>query len=206
MNRYRVIGGASGALWAAIAGVVALVAIVLFFTVGQPFGTINDLALIVMVLSLGPVMLAHYELGGVVPLWPARLSLAGAVAAAAGWSALQLAFVLGLVDFDYDHPATGAFAVSNLLQLVIGLWIAGASLLAGTWLPMTVRLLGIVAGVGTALLSLGLLLGGSSHPLSYAGGLGYLVVLPTWAFLLGRVFADRAIEAAPAQEPATRAP
>ena len=206
MNRYRVIGGASGALWAAIAGVVALVAIVLFFTVGQPFGTINDLALIVMVLSLGPVMLAHYELGGVVPLWPARLSLAGAVAAAAGWSALQLAFVIGLVDFDYDRAATGAFAVSNLLQLVIGLWIAGASLLAGTWLPTTVRLLGIVAGVGTALLSLGLLLGGRSHPLSYAGGLGYLVVLPTWAFLLGRVFADRASEAAPAQEPATRAP
>src|SRR5215212_10398223 len=111
MNRYRVLAGASGATWAAIAGVIALVAIGLFFWIGQPFGTINDIALIVMVLSLGPVMLAHYELGGIVPLWPARLSLAGAVAAAAGWSLLQLTFVLGVVEFDYDHAATGAFAI-----------------------------------------------------------------------------------------------
>lgn len=192
MNVERVIGGASGAFWVAIAGVVALVAIALFFTVGQPFGTINDIALIVMTLSLGPVMLAHYELGGIVPLWPARLSLAGSVAAAAGWSLLQLAMVLGVVSFDYEHAATGAFAISNLLQIVIGLWIGGASLLAGRWLPPAVRALGIVAGSGTVLLSVGLLLGGVNHPLASIGGLGYMVVLPVWAFLLGRVFQARA--------------
>ena len=202
MNMDRVVGGASGALWVAIAGAVALVAILLFFTVGQPFGTINDIALIVMVLSLGPVMLAHYELGGIVPLWPARLSLAGAVAAAAGWSLLQLAFVLGVVEFDYDHAATGAFAISNLLQVVLGLWIGGASLLAGTWLPATVRVLGIVAGAGTVALSVGLLLGGISHPLASAGGIGYMIVLPVWAFLLSRVFQARVREATPAREPA----
>jgi hypothetical protein len=202
VNRFRVMSGASGATWVAIAGGIALVAIVLFFTIGQPFGTINDLALIVMVLSLGPVMLAHYELGGIVPLWPARLSLAGAIVAAAGWSLLQLAMVLGIVTFDYEQAATGAFAVSNLLQVVLGLWIAGASLLAGRWLPLTVRLLGIVAGTGTVLLSIGLLLGGVKHPLAYVGGLGYMVVLPIWAYLLGRVFTDRASEAAPNAEPA----
>ena len=52
MNRDRVLDGASGALWAAIAGGIALVAIVLFFSIGQPFGTINDIALVVMTLSL----------------------------------------------------------------------------------------------------------------------------------------------------------
>ena len=188
MNRYRVLAGASGATWAAIAGAIALVAIGLFFWIGQPFGTINDIALLVMTLSLGPVMLAHYELGGVVPLWPARLSLAGAVAAVAGWSLLQLAFVLGIVDFDYERAATGAFAVSCLLQVVIGLWIGGASLLAGRWLPATVRALGIVAGLGTVFMSIGLLLGGMNHTLTWVGGIGYQVVLPVWAFLLGRVF------------------
>lgn len=192
MNVYRVLGGASGALWVAIAGAVALIAIGLFFVIGQPFGTINDVALIVMVLSLGPVMLAHYELGGIVPLWPARLSLAGAVAAAAGWALLQLAFVLGLVEFEYGQAATGAFAISNLLQVVIGLWIGGASLLAGRWLPLGVRLLGVVAGTGTVLLSIGLLLGGLDHPLTPVGGVGYQVVLPVWAFMLARVFGDRA--------------
>lgn len=192
MSRDRVLDGASGALWAAIAGGIALVAIVVFLSIGQPFGTINDVALVVMTLSLGPVMLGHYELGGIVPLWPARLSLGGAVAAAVAWSLIQVAMIVGLVSFDYEHAATGAFAVSSLLQVVIGLWIAGASLLAGRWLPMTVRLLGTVAGTGTVVMSIGLLLGGVNHPLTYAGGIGYQVMLPIWAYLLGRVFQARA--------------
>ena len=195
MNVYRVIAGASGALWAAIAGLVALVTIGLFYWIGQPWGTINDIAYLVMTLSLGPVMLAHYELGGVVPLWPARLSLAGALAVVAAWSVVQLAFIAGLVDFDYEHAATGAFALSTVLQAGIGLWIAGASLLAGQWLPLGVRVLGIAAGAGTVLMSIGFLIGGLTHPLALAGGVGYGLVLPIWAFLLGRVFADRARQA-----------
>jgi hypothetical protein len=141
-------------------------------------------------------MLAHYELGGVVPLWPARLSLAGAVAAAAALAVIQVAMILGIGTFDYDHPATGAYAVWCVLQLVIGLWIAGASLLAGRWLPPLVRALGVLAGLGTIGLAAGLLIGGMSHALTTIGGLGYQLVLPVWAFLLGRVFRQRAREAA----------
>ena len=191
MNRDRVLDGASGALWASIAGGIALVAIALFFWIGQPFGTINDIALLVMTLSLGPVMLAHYELGGIVPLWPARLSLSGAVAAVLAWSLIQAAMIVGIVTFDYELAATGAFAISSLLQVVIGLWVAGASLLAGRWLPFAVRLFGIVAGAGTVVMSIGLL-GGLNHPMTYLGGIGYQVVLPIWAYLLGRVFRTRA--------------
>ncbi len=192
MNVYRVVAGAGGARWVAIAGAVGLVTITLFYTVGQPWGTINDAAYLVMFLSLGPVMLAHYELGGVVPLWPARLSLVGALTAVAAWSVVQVAFIAGLVDFDYTRAATGAFAVSSLLQIAIGLWIAGASLLAGRWLPVGVRLLGILAGTGTVAMSIGFLLGGLTHPLALAGGVGYGLILPIWAFLLGRVFRARA--------------
>ena len=192
MNCYRVLAGASGAFWVSIAGLIALVTIGLFFWIGQPWGTINDIAYLVMTLSLGPVMLAHYELGGVVPLWPARLSLAGALAAVAAWSIVQLAFIVGLVTFDYEHAATGAFAISSVLQIAIGLWIAGASLLAGRWLPAAVRVLGIVAGLGTVVMSIGFLLGGLNHPLAWTGGVGYGLVLPIWAYLLGRVFRARA--------------
>ena len=195
MNVYRVTGGASGARWVAIAGVLALVTIGLFYWIGQPWGTINDIAYLVMTLSLGPVMLAHYELGGVVPLWPARLSLAGAIAVVAAWSVVQLAFILGLVDFEYEQAATGAFALSSVLQAGIGLWIAGASLLAGRWLPPGVRVLGIVAGTGTVLMSIGFLISGLTDPLALGGGVGYGLVLPIWAWLLGRVFADRARQA-----------
>jgi hypothetical protein len=192
MNKYRVVAGASAALWVAIAGAIAAITIALFLWIGQPFGTINDLALVVLVLSLGPVMLAHYEFGGIVPLWPARLSLAAALVAAAGWSVLQVAFVLGAVAFDYQQAATGPFVVSNLFLIVIGLWIGGASLLAGRWLPPLVRALGIIAGVGTVLTAAGLLLGGMNHPLTLTGGIGYQLVLPVWAFLLSRVFRARA--------------
>lgn len=189
----RVRRGATAALVAAIAGVVALVAIGLFFAIGQAFGTINDVALLVMTLALLPMMLAHYELGGVVPLWPARLSLAGAGFAVVAWAIVQGAMIVGIVTFDYEHGATGAFAALCVLQALIGLWIAGASLLAGRWLPTLVRTLGIVAGVGTVVMAAGLLRSGVNDTLTYVGGIGYQVVLPLWAYLLGRVFRDRAV-------------
>src|SRR5436305_15345470 len=92
----RVRGGAASAFLAAAAGAAGLVAIALFFSVGQPFGTINDLAGLVMVGALVPVMLAHYELGGAVPLWPARPSLAGGAAAVVGSVLLAATFVCAL--------------------------------------------------------------------------------------------------------------
>jgi hypothetical protein len=192
----RVATGATAALAAAVSGAIALVGIVLFFIVGQPFGTVNDIALLVMTLSLPPVMLAHYELGGVVPLWPARLSLAGAAAAAAAWALIQLAFVAGVVAFDYETAATGWLAAQTVVLVVIGLWIGGASLLAGSWLSATTRALGIVAGAGTIAMAAGLLLGGVNHPLSYVGGVGYQVVLPIWAYALSRVFRAQAASTA----------
>jgi hypothetical protein len=192
VNADRVSAGAAAATVAAGAGVVALLAIILDPSIGQPFGTINDIALLLMTTALAPVMLAHYELGGVVPLWPARLSLAGALGLVAIWAVLQAAMIVGLVAFDDDHPATGPFAISSWLQFGIGLWIAGASLLAGSWLPMAVRILGLLAGLGTVLLSIGLLQGGFEHPLAYAGGVGYRLVLPVWVYLLGSVFRARA--------------
>jgi hypothetical protein len=157
---------------------------------GQPFGTINDGLLLVMVAALLPVMLAHYELGGVVPLWPARLSLVGASAAVVAWVVIQAAFVVGAVTFDYDHAATGAMAVQAWLLALIGLWIAGASLLAGRWLPNLVRTLGVFAGLSTVLAAAGLLQGGMTSSLGWIGAPGYLVGLPVWAWLLSRAFRE----------------
>ena len=191
-NRSRVEAGARGAVVSAASGAVGLVAIALFFTVGQPFGTINDLAGLVMIGSLPFVMLAHYELGGPVPLWPARLSLGGAMLAVGGWAILQVAFVLGWLKVtDVQQAATGGWAVQAVLLGVIGLWIAGASLLAGRWLPIVVRFLGIVSGVGLLVMAAGLVRGGYADLLANVGGAGYQIVLPIWALLLGRVVRAR---------------
>src|SRR5262245_19596595 len=107
--RSRVTRAATAAIVSGVAGFVALVTIVLFFTVGQPWGSINDLAITVETLAIAWMMLGSYELGGVTPLWPARLSLAGGIGAVLVWSAITLAMVAGLVTFDYEHAATGAF-------------------------------------------------------------------------------------------------
>lgn len=186
----RVRRGATAALISAIAGALALVAIGLFFAVGEPFGTISDALGLVMILALAWVMLAHYELGGVVPLWPARLSLAGALLALAAWTLLQVAFVLRILNVNVNAAAAGGWEVQMVFQAVIGLWIAGASLLAGRWLPPLVRTLGIVAGVGVVVMSVGIFNGGYTDMLTNVGGVGYQIVLPVWAWLLSRVFRD----------------
>ncbi len=192
MIRSRVANAATAAMVAAAAGLVALVTIALFFAVGQPWGTINDVAFIVEIVTIPAVMLGSYELGGIVPLWPARASLASGIAACLAWAAIHAAFVAGVVTFDYDHAATGAFLLENVALIVIGLWLTGAPPLAGGWMPGPLRWLGALGGLGFVLSGLGLILGGRDHPLAWAGGLGYLVLFPIWAFLLSRVFRRQA--------------
>jgi hypothetical protein len=170
-----------------IGGLVALVAIGLFFAGIAAFGPVNDLALLVMTLALAPVMLAFYELGGRTPVGPARLALTSGIAAVVGWSVLQALMIGGAVSFDYERGATGAFAAEAIAVLVMGMWLAGANLLAGAWLLLLARWLGILAGIGFILFGLGLLMGGVSHPLTYAGGIGYQILFPIWGLVLGRL-------------------
>lgn len=188
INQGRLANGATAAFVGAAAGAIALVTIVLFFWIGEPFGTINDLALLVMTAALVPMALASYELGGRTPLRPAQASLALVTVSVIGWCAVQLAMVLGIVTFDYERGATGAFALEAYLQILFGAWILGASILAGRWLPSLERWLGALTGAGTVVIGIGLLLGGVDHPLTWVGGLGYQILWPVWAFLLGRNF------------------
>jgi len=169
----------------AAAGLVAAVTIVLFFTSGQPWGTVNDMALLVMTAAIAPLMLAFWELGGLTPTPLARMAQVSGWIAVAAWCVTQALFIAGVLEFDYERPATGALAVESVALIVIGLWIAGANLLAGSWLN-SIRWFGVVAGLGFVLLPIGMLLGGLDHPLTYAGGIGSSIVLPVWAFLMGR--------------------
>jgi len=180
-----VANAATAASVVAAAGVIALITIGLFFWIGQPWGSISDLSLLVMTLALAPLMLAFYELGGWTPTPLAQLAQALGWIAVLTWCAVQALIVVEVVTFDYHHGATGAFAIESVAQAYVGLWIAGANLLAGPWLGR-VRWLGVVSGIGWVLLAVGLLLGGLDHPLTYLGGLGYQVLFPIWAFLMAR--------------------
>ena len=169
----------------AAAGLVAAVTVILFFVIGDPWGTINDIALLILTAGIAPLMLAFWELGGLTPTPLARLAQVSGWIAVAVWCVAQSLFIAGALDFDYERPATGALAVESVALIVIGLWIAGANLLAGSWLN-SIRWFGLAAGLGFVLLPIGMLLGGLDHPLTYAGGIGSTIVLPVWAFLMGR--------------------
>jgi hypothetical protein len=172
----------------AAAALVGLVTITLFFSIGDPWGTINDYSGVVMTLALAPMMLAYYELGGRTPTPLAQAAQVAGWIGVLTWCVAHTLNIADVVRFDYGASATGVMAVEMVGLVVIGLWIAGANLLAGPWLNR-VRWLGVVTGTGFALLGLGLLLGGQNHPLSYAGGIGYELVLPIWAFLMARSLA-----------------
>lgn len=169
----------------AAAGLVAMVTIVLFLMIGQPWGTLNDAALLVVTAAIPPLMLAFWELGGLTPTPLALVALISGWIAVVVWCVVQALMIAGVLTFDYEHAATGGLAVEAVALIVIGLWIAGANLLAGGWLS-SIRWLGVASGFGFVLLPIGLILGGVDHPLTYAGGIGYSIILPVWAFLMGR--------------------
>jgi hypothetical protein len=182
----RIVRRATAAAYVAgVAGLVAMVTIILFFAIGQPWGTLNDIALLVMTAAIPLLMLAFWELGGLTPTPLALVAQVSGWIAVIVWCVVHALFVAGAVDLDYEHAATGALAVESVALIVIGLWVAGANLLAGPWLN-AIRWFGLAAGVGFALLPVGMLLGGVNHPLTYAGGIGYTMVFPVWAFLMGR--------------------
>ena len=184
----RIVSTASVAAYVvAAAALLGLVTIALFFWIGGPWGRINDITGVVMTLALAPTMLAFYELGGRTPTPLAQLAQATGWVAVIGWAVIHALMIARVVTFDYSAPATGAMALEQVALIVIGLWIAGANLLAAEWLSW-IRWLGVVVGIGFALLGAGLLLGGEGNPLSYIGGTAYELLLPIWAFWLARLF------------------
>lgn len=175
-----------------VAGALALVALALFFTIGQPWGTINDLLLIVTIAALPVLMLAFWELGGLTPTPLALAAQALGWLAAATWSATHLLFVLSVVEIEYEtSAATGAYAVESVALIYIGLWIGGAALLAGPWLN-AVRWLGVITGVGIAVYGLGTIVSGTSGVLTYTGAVAYLLLFPIWGFVMAAFFRRRA--------------
>jgi hypothetical protein len=191
---------------AGVAGIVALVTIVLFFAAGQPWGTVNDVALIVMTAAIPFLMLAFWELGGLTPTPLALMAQVSGWLAAAVWCVTHLLFVLGVVDIDYTMPATGAFAIESAALIVIGLWISGANLLAGSWLS-ALRWLGVATGLGVVLFAVGTLIGNKDSLPVLVGGVAYLVLLPVWALVMG-LYLSRSARVASAlrQEPSGISP
>ncbi len=183
--------------WVALAtgatGLLALAFIILFFTIGQPFGTLNDICIsftailsFVMAWMLYPGYHGHSPLLSQIAL---ILGLAGAIVVSVG----SVLVILGITGW---YLAGLFMAAGNAL---IGLWLLGLNYSAQQThsLSQGLVIFGIVAGVTMALGLLaipGIFRGidaWDSAPwyVSYigqAGALGWLVLYPVWCIWLGR--------------------
>jgi hypothetical protein len=182
------------AIGTGIVGLLGLVFIVLFFTVGQPFGTLNDVFIglmailsVVLVWMLYPwhhiqspllsqVALVIAMLGALLVLVGAVLSISGV----RGWflSGLYMAAGNGMIGLWLLALNYSALRVNLFPQsLVIFGLISGVILALGL-----VTIPGIFRGIDTQEYELNLF-----NSIWWVSSLGYLALYPIWCFLLGRI-------------------
>lgn len=176
-----------------VAGLLALAFIILFFTVGQPFGTLNDICIgltailsVVLVWMLYPGHHAQSPLLNQVTL---VIAILGALLVMVG-SALAISGVKGWF-------LSGLYMAAG--NAMIGLWLLGLnySALRDNFLPHSLVIFGLISGV---ILALGLVtipgifrgIDTQEYELTivnylwWAGSLGYLALYPIWCILFGR--------------------
>jgi hypothetical protein len=184
--------------WVAIAtGVVALIGlafIILFFTVGQPFGTLNDICIgLAAILSGVLAWMLYPEHHAQSPL----LSQVVLIVALAGGLVVAIGSALVIFGVTGWFLAGLYMAAGNAL---IGLWLLGLNYSAqhGNSWPLSLAIFGLVIGVIMALGLVavpGIFSGVDSQEtapwiinyVGQAGGLGWLVLYPIWCILLGRI-------------------
>jgi hypothetical protein len=179
-----------------VAGLSAILFIVLFYTVGGLFGPLNDICnglLGIMSGVLAAMLYAQYRAHS--PLW----SLAGLVLALVGSVVVVVGSALVL------SGRTGWFRAGFYTMAgfaAIGLWLVGQNIVAQRsheW-PQGLVIAGIATG---AIMALGLVAipaifssidswESSPWAIKYLGmaasSLGWLVLYPIWCILLGRTF------------------
>jgi hypothetical protein len=181
------------ALAAGVAGLLALAFIVLFFTVGQPFGTLNDISIGVAGVLSGVLAWMLYSENHAQVLLLSRIALGLALL---GALVVAIGSILVLFGVKGWYLAGLYMAAGNAL---IGLWlfVLCCSLQQGDGWPRGLVLFGLVVGVVMALglaAIPGIFRGIDSWDaapwyinIGQVGGLGYLVLYPTWCVLLGRI-------------------
>lgn len=165
----------------AAATILGAATLILFFSVGDPFGKINDVCSVVIGLTAILILFTLYQLHRAsAPTASLIAFLIGAAAMLIGAGLQALLVVTGTNFGDIVTFVFGVFGAS----LVTFNWLANSS---GS-LPRGLSWTGIVAGLGYVLVTAGFILGGPNHLLTYIGGALSVIAYPIWGFWLGRVW------------------
>ena len=189
LNRYA----GWSAYVSAVATILGFVFIVIFFAIGQPFGTLNDFfGSVILALSMMPVAVALHQILRSRTTNLSRLALfigLGAMAVFAFASTAVILHTFGIVTFVEPRPGTGPFGLDLYAPGVIGVWLLliGYLSIRHASFPKRLGWMGVIAGAGYVVSILGFALGGPEHPLVAVGGLAGAIAYPIWAIWLGRV-------------------
>jgi hypothetical protein len=163
------------ALVSAIATILGLVTLILFFFRGQPWGTLNDIISVILALSMLPVLLVLYSLH--------QLDAPGVSLATLVVGTLAMLVIFKVITF----AQTSIVVPAAFGLLGIALMVFSYRAYASGTLPQGLVVLGIVAGAGYVLTIAGFLLGGEQHPLTGLGGLTAVISYPIWAVWFSRL-------------------
>ncbi|HEX9549794.1 MAG TPA: hypothetical protein VF971_01730 [Candidatus Limnocylindrales bacterium] len=157
------------ALVAAVASVVGAVFLGLFFSRGQPWGTWNDIASIVLMLAMVPVALVvaaiESELFATYAWLAAGIGVLGMLVA----TVAQALLVARVRTYEQLLPGTlGGGAI-------VGFWYVLAGLLGFNAIGSPLAALMVASGVGFVAIGYGFAAGGQRHPLSAIGGVVLLI-------------------------------
>lgn len=159
---------------AAVATVVGAVLLGLFFAKGDPWGTLNDIASVVLMLATIPVAVALGLLGedafGLLAWLVTVIGIVGMVGAAVA----QTLLVARVRTYRQLLPWTlGSGAIVGVWYLLVGL--LGLSFVTTRNFPVAIMALAIASGLGFIAIGYGFWRGNERHPASVVGGLVLLV-------------------------------
>ncbi len=166
------------------ATIFGFVTLITFFMVGDPFGIMNDVSSIIIVLTALPVLFALHQLHRSAAPTGSLVALIIGVIAALSAAVFQIIFIV--TRKTYGDSVTLSYGIFGLSLVIYG-YLA----LTDKTLPRGLAWFGIVAGIGYVLVIAGFILGGENHPLTYVGGLAAIIGYPTWAIWLGRQLLSR---------------
>lgn len=155
---------------------------ILFFTVGAPFGTVNDVFSVIQAILLIAVAVAFHQ---IVRTEAPTLSLAAAAIGILGMlviAILQSLLVVGVLP--YEQVGRTVIAASG----GIGIWLILANYGAVRYALVSKGLaaVGMIVGVGYLALVVGFGAGGLESPLFFIGSMAAYYGYPIWAIWLGR--------------------
>lgn len=168
------------AILSAIATIIGAVTLFIFFSVGDPYGKINDVSSIVIGLTAIPILFALYQIHR--PSAPTVSLIAFLIGAVATLIAALVQTLLVINGTNFGEVVTVMFGMFGASLVTFG-WLAYSN----RTMPRGLAWTGLAAGIGCVLVNIGFILGGENHPLTYIGGALAVIAYPVWTFWLGRV-------------------